>query len=244
MKTIGLIGGMSWESTAIYYRLINEQVKAKRGGLHSAELILYSVDFHDIERLQQSGNWEEAGEMLANAGCALEAAGANFLILCTNTMHKVSATIEEATTIPLLHVADTTAAAVHAAGLSRVGLLGTRFTMEQDFYRNRLCYPHGVHVFVPEAPDREIVHQVIYEELCLGKINSDSRAEFRRVITDLAARGAQGIILGCTEIGLLIGPGDVDIPLFDTTEIHATSAVDFALAHHPDRSAAAKLPRA
>jgi aspartate racemase len=229
MKTIGLIGGMSWESTAIYYRLINEQVKAKRGGLHSARLILYSVDFHEIERLQQAGDWDSAGDLLANAGCALEAAGATFLVLCTNTMHKVSATIEEATTIPLLHVTDATAAAVHAAGLTRVGLLGTRFTMAQDFYRNRLSFPHGVDVLVPELADREFVHRVIYEELCLGTISDASRDGYRRIIGDLVARGAQGIILGCTEIGLLIGNGDVDVPLFDTTEIHARSAVSYSL---------------
>jgi aspartate racemase len=236
MKTIGLIGGMSWESTAIYYRLINEQVKAKRGGLHSARLILYSVDFHDIERLQQAGDWDSAGDLLANAGCALEAAGATFLVLCTNTMHKVSATIEEATTIPLLHVTDATAAAVHAAGLTRVGLLGTRFTMEQDFYRNRLSFPHGVDVLVPEVADREFVHRVIYEELCLGTISDASRDGYRRIIGDLVARGAQGIILGCTEIGLLIGNGDVDVPLFDTTAIHAQSAVAFALSDRPVHS--------
>jgi aspartate racemase len=237
MKVIGLIGGMSWESTASYYRLINEQVKARCGGLHSAHLILYSVDFHEVERLQQAGDWDRAGDLLANAGCALEAAGAEFLILCTNTMHKVSATIEEATTIPLLHVTDATAAAVHAAGLSRVGLLGTRFTMEQDFYRNRLSFPHGVDVLVPEAADRNVVHRVIYEELCLGAIREESRENYRRIINGLVARGAQGIILGCTEIGLLIGHDDVDVALFDTTEIHARSAVKFALAHTRDRVA-------
>lgn len=229
MRTIGLIGGMSWESTATYYRLINEQVKATLGGLHSARVILFSVDFHDIERLQRSGDWDEAGKLLADAGCALEAAGAEFLILCTNTMHKVAAAIEEATTIPLLHVTDATAAAVHARGLTRVGLLGTRFTMEQDFYSNRLSFPHGVEILIPEEPDRDLVHRVIYEELCLGKINADSRQGYRRVIAELVARGAQGIILGCTEIGLLIGADDVDVPLFDTTEIHAKAAVNFSL---------------
>ena len=229
MKTIGLIGGMSWESTATYYRLINELIKEKLGGLHSARLILYSVDFHDIERLQRSGDWNEAGTLLANTGRALQAGGAEFLVLCTNTMHKVSAAIEAATTIPLLHLADATAAAVHDAGLSCVGLLGTRFTMEQDFYRDRLARSHGLSVLVPELPDRDLVHRVIYEELCLGKINADSREAYRRVINNLVARGAQGIILGCTEIGLLIGPDDVDAPLFDTTEIHARAAVDFAL---------------
>lgn len=229
MKTIGLIGGMSWESSLIYYRLINEQVKARCGGLHSARLILYSVDFDDIERLQQAGDWAAAGRLLADAGCALEAAGANFLVLCTNTMHKVSAAIEEATTIPLLHVTDATASAIHAAGMSRVGLLGTRFTMEEDFYRNRLSYPNGVEVLVPGPNDRDSIHRVIYEELCLGTVSDSSREVYQRIITNLVARGAQGIVLGCTEIGLLIRPSDVDVPLFDTTAIHAQAAVELAL---------------
>lgn len=229
MKTIGLIGGMSWESTATYYRLINEQIKAQLGGLHSARLILYSVDFDDIERLQQTGSWDAAGQLLANAGCALEMAGAKFLVLCTNTMHKVSAAIEEATTIPLLHVTDATAAAVHAAGLTRVGLLGTRFTMEQDFYRNRLVYPHGADVLIPEPEDRDIVHRVIYEELCLGTINAASREAFCSIIERLVARGAQGVVLGCTEISLLVGKADASVPLLDTTAIHASAAVRMAL---------------
>lgn len=229
MKTIGLIGGMSWESTLIYYRLINEQVKARLGGLHSARLVLFSVDFDEIERLQQSGDWDTAGRILADAGCALEAGGAKFLVLCTNTMHKVSAAIEEATTIPLLHVTDATAEAIHAAGLCRVGLLGTRFTMEEDLYRNRLSFPHGVEVLIPPARDRDVVHRVIYDELCLGTINDTSRLSYCRIIDDLVARGAQAIVLGCTEIGLLIGPQDADVPLFDTTEIHAHAAVDMAL---------------
>ena len=229
MKTIGLIGGMSWESTQTYYRLINEQVRKKRGGLHSARLILYSVDFHDIERLQQSGDWDTAGTLLANAGCALEAAGARFLILCTNTMHKVSAFIEEATTIPLLHVTDATAAAIHAAGLSRVGCWARAFTMEEEFYRNRLSFQRGVEVMIPGQDDRDTVHRIIYEELCQGEINDTSRAACQRIIGDLIARGAQGIILGCTEIDLLIKPGDVTVPLFDTTEIHAAAAVEYAL---------------
>ncbi len=231
MKTIGLIGGMSWESTLTYYRLINEQIKAIRGGLHSARLILYSVNFHDIERLQQSGNWEAAGQILARAAGALEAAGADFLVLCTNTMHKVSPAIEESVTIPLLHVADATAAAIHAAGLVRVGLIGTRFTMEQDFYRNRLSYPHGLEVIIPEVADRDIVHRVIYEELCLGRIVDASREQYKRIIGDLVARGAQAVILGCTEISLLIAPGDASVPLFDTTAIHACGAANMAMAH-------------
>ncbi|MGB0134676.1 aspartate/glutamate racemase family protein [Dokdonella sp.] len=229
MKTIGLIGGMSWESSLIYYRLINERVKGRCGGLHSARLILYSVDFDDIDRLQRSGDWSAAGQILADAGCALEAAGANFLVLCTNTMHKVSAAIEEATTIPLLHVTDATARAIRVAGLSRIGLLGTQFTMEQDFYRNRLSYPHGVEVITPEPRDREHVHRVIYEELCLGTISDTSRELFQRIITSLVARGAQGIVLGCTEIGLLMRQEDVDVPLFDTTAIHAHAAAERAL---------------
>lgn len=231
MKTIGLIGGMSWESTLTYYRLINEGIKSRRGGLHSARLVLYSVNFHDIERHQQSGNWESAGQMLADAGCALEAAGARFLVLCTNTMHKVSPAIEEATTIPLLHIADATAATIHAAGISRVGLLGTRFTMEQPFYRNRLSYPHAAEVITPEVADRESVHRIIYEELCLGRILESSRKEMRRIIAGLVDQGAEGIVLGCTEISLLVGADDARVPLFDTTAIHAHAAVEMALAH-------------
>jgi aspartate racemase len=231
MKTIGLIGGMSWESTLTYYRLINEHIKMKRGGLHSARLILYSVNFHDIERLQQSGNWEAAGHVLARAAGALEAAGADFLVLCTNTMHKVSAAIEESVTIPLLHIADATASAIHAAGLVRVGLLGTRFTMEQAFYRTRLSYPHGLEVLTPEADDRDIVHRVIYEELCLGRILDASRDQYKRIIGNLVERGAEAVILGCTEISLLIAPDDASVPLFDTTAIHACGAANMALAH-------------
>ncbi|SFN44496.1 aspartate/glutamate racemase family protein [Dokdonella immobilis] len=230
MKTIGLIGGMSWESTLTYYSLINEEVRKRLGGLHSARLVLYSVDFHDIERLQMAGDWDAAGVMLAQAGAALEAAGADCLVICTNTMHKVSAAIEETVTIPLVHVADATAAAIHAAGLTRVGLLGTRFTMEQDFYRNRISYPHGVEVLIPEAEDRERVHRVIYEELCLGRILDDSREQYRRIMASLVERGAQGVVLGCTEISLLVGASDASVPLFDTTAIHALGAVDFALA--------------
>lgn len=231
MKTIGLIGGMSWESTLTYYRLINEQVKARRGGLHSARLILYSVDFHDIERLQKSGDWVAAGQVLARAACALEAAGANFLVLCTNTMHKVSPAIEEAVTIPLLHIADVTARAIHSAGVVRAGLIGTRFTMEQEFYRARLSYPHGLEVMVPEPEDRDVVHRVIYEELCLGRIVDASREQYKRIIGNLVARGAEAVILGCTEISLLVGADDAGVPLFDTTLLHATGAADMALSH-------------
>ena len=229
MKTIGLIGGMSWESTVPYYRLINETVAARLGGLHSARLVLYSVDFHDIERLQHAGDWVAAGELLAQAARSLQAAGADVLVLCTNTMHKVAAQIEAAVSIPLFHIADPTAAEIHAAGLTRVGLLGTRFTMEQGFYRDRLTERHGLQVLVPEAGDREIVHRVIYEELCLGKIVPASRAEYRRVMEDLVAQGAEAIILGCTEIGLLVEAGDSTVPLFDTTGIHARRAAEWSL---------------
>ncbi|MBC7992925.1 MAG: aspartate/glutamate racemase family protein [Rhizobacter sp.] len=230
MKTIGLIGGMSWESSALYYRLINETVAARLGGLHSARLVLYSVDFHDIERLQHAGDWIAAGELLAQAARSLQAAGADVLVLCTNTMHKVAAQIEAAVSIPLFHIADPTAAEIRGAGHTSVGLLGTRFTMEQDFYRDRLAERHGLRVLVPEAGDREIVHRVIYEELCLGQVVPASRSEYRRVMASLVARGAEAIILGCTEICLLVDASDATVPLFDTTGIHARSAAEWALA--------------
>jgi aspartate racemase len=229
MKTIGLIGGMSWESTLPYYRQINELVKQRLGGLHSARIVLYSVDFHDIERLQHSENWDEAGRMLAAAARSLEAAGADCLVLCTNTMHKVAPAIEAAVSIPLLHIADATADEIRRAGLRRVGLLGTRFTMEQDFYRRRLEDRHGIGVIVPDAADRDLVHCVIYDELCLGSIRSDSRDRYREIIGRLVERGAEGIIFGCTEIGLLVSAVDASVPVFDTTAIHAASAVEFAL---------------
>lgn len=229
MKTIGLIGGMSWESTVPYYRLINEGVKQRLGGLHSARLVLYSVDFHAIERLQHAGRWDEAGALLADAARDLQAAGAELLVLCTNTMHKVAPAIEAAVTIPLLHIADPTAAAAKGAGIRSVGLLGTRFTMEEDFYRGRLEARHGLRVLIPEAADREVVHRVIYDELCLGATREESRAAYRAIIDRLVAQGAAGIILGCTEIGLLVKPEDSPVPLFDTTALHAASAVDFAL---------------
>lgn len=230
MKIIGLIGGMSWESTVPYYREINAAVKRRLGGLHSAKIVLYSVDFHDVERLQAAGDWEAAGRLLAGAAAAVERAGADFLVLCTNTMHKVAPAIEAAVGIPLLHIADPTAGEAIRAGFSAVGLLGTRFTMEEEFYRARLRERHGLAVIVPAAPEREIVHRVIYEELCLGRIREDSRAEFRRILAGLAERGAQAVILGCTEIGLLVGPGDAPVPLFDTTAIHARAAAERALA--------------
>ncbi|MBS3935701.1 MAG: aspartate/glutamate racemase family protein [Sulfuritalea sp.] len=230
MKTIGLIGGMSWESTVPYYRLINEGVKQRLGGLHSARIVLYSVDFHDIERLQHAGRWDEAGTLLADAARALQSAGVDFVVLCTNTMHKVAPAIEAAVTIPLLHIADPTAKAVKQACIRTVGLLGTRFTMEEDFYRSRLDSRHGLKVMIPDATDRDVAHRVIYEELCLGVTIEGSRAAYRAIIERLVAQGASGIILGCTEIGLLVGPDDSPVPLFDTTALHAESAVEFALA--------------
>ncbi len=229
MKTLGLIGGMSWESTIPYYRIINETVRERLGGLHSARIILYSVDFHDIERLQQAGAWDEAGRILADAARALEAAGAEGLALCTNTMHKVAAAIEAAVTIPLLHIADPTAAAVKQAGIRTVGLLGTRFTMEQEFYRGRLMARHGLTVIIPDPADREIVHRVIYEELCQGEIRAESRAQYREIMQRLINAGAEGIILGCTEIALLVRPEDAPAPLFDTTGLHARSVALWAL---------------
>ncbi|MBA8888594.1 aspartate racemase [Dokdonella fugitiva] len=228
MKTIGLIGGMSWESTLGYYRLVNEAVKRRLGGLHSARLVLYSVDFHDIERLQQTGDWDAAGVTLADAGRALERAGAEVLVLCTNTMHKVAPAIEAAVAIPLLHIADPTATAIKAAGVARVGLLGTRFTMEQAFYRDRLR-DRGLDVLVPDETARERVHRVIYDELCLGVVRDDSRAAYRDIMRELVARGAEAIILGCTEISLLVRADDAAVPLFDTTALHAEAAVDAAL---------------
>jgi len=229
VKTIGLIGGMSWESTVPYYRHINELVKQRLGGLHSARVVLYSVDFHDIERLQHSGRWDEAGAYLADAARALAAAGAHFLVLCTNTMHKVASAIETAASIPLLHIADPTADAVKQAGIRRVGLLGTRFTMEEDFYRGRLESRHAIHVIVPNEEDRDHVHRIIYHELCLGIVREPSRSAYRGVIDRLRQRGAEGIILGCTEIGMLVSPSDSPVPIFDTTRLHAASAVDWAL---------------
>jgi len=230
MKTIGLIGGMSWESTVPYYRAINEAIKNRLGGLHSAKLVLYSVDFHDIERLQHAGDWDTAGQVLADAARALERAGAQCIVLCTNTMHKVAPAIENATAIPLLHIADATAAAIKQAGHTTVGLLGTRFTMEQAFYKDRLSERHGLRVLTPHEPDRELVHRVIYDELCLGKIRDESRAHYRRIMGKLVADGAQAIILGCTEIAMLVAAADASVPLFDTAAIHAQAAADFALA--------------
>ncbi|RPJ72415.1 MAG: aspartate/glutamate racemase family protein [Desulfobacteraceae bacterium] len=230
MKTIGLIGGMSWESTVTYYRLINEAVRERLGGLHSAKLILYSVEFHDIERLMQRGEWEAVGAALAKAAAVLESAGADFLVLCTNTMHKVAGAIEAAVGIPLLHIADPTAAAIKQAGLATVGLLGTRFTMEQPFYRDRLQDRHGLRVLIPGAEECTLVHRVIFDELCLGKVVDASRRSYAQVIDRLVGQGAEAVILGCTEIALLIGPEESRVPLFDTTSLHARKAVEWALA--------------
>jgi amino-acid racemase len=229
MKTIGLIGGMSWESTVHYYRIINETVRARLGPLRSAELVLYSVDFGAIERLQHEGRWEEAGQLLAQAARRLENAGAQCLVLCTNTMHKVAGQIETGTAVPLLHIADPTGAAAAGLGASTVGLLGTRFTMEEDFYRRRLEQRHALRVLIPERDERLELHRIIYQELCSGKIEEASRGFYRASMNRLAERGAQAIILGCTEIMLLVGAADSRVPILDTTELHALAAVDFAL---------------
>ena len=233
MKTIGLIGGMSWESTVPYYQTINRVVGRRLGGLHSAKIALYSVDFDDIETLQHTGRWEESGAILADAARAIRRAGADFIVLCTNTMHKVAPQIEAAVDVPLLHIADATAARVKAAGLARVGLLGTRFTMEEDFYRGRLETRHGLSVRTPTADQRALVHGVIYGELCLGNVRGESRQAFQQVVAGLVAQGAQGIILGCTEIGLLLRQEDAPVPLFDTATIHAEAAAEFALSDRP-----------
>ncbi|MFI8260110.1 MULTISPECIES: aspartate/glutamate racemase family protein [unclassified Streptomyces] len=232
MKTIGLLGGMSWESTAEYYRLLNELTRDRLGGLHSARCVLYSVDFAEIERLQAEGRWAEAGEVLAAAARRLEAAGADLVLICTNTMHKVADRVQAGISVPLLHLADATADAVKAAGLTRVGLLGTAFTMEQEFYRGRLA-ASGLEVRVPDTEGRALVHRVIYEELCLGIVREESRVAYQHVIEGLVAAGAQGIILGCTEIELLIGAADSPVPVFPTARIHAEAAVEAALSTHP-----------
>jgi aspartate racemase len=229
MKTIGLLGGMSWESSAEYYRLINEGVRERRRGLHSAQSLMYSFDFAQIEALQHAGRWDEATTLLITAARQLERGGADFVILCTNTMHKMAGALEAAITIPLLHIADPTAGAIQAAGLTRVGLLGTAFTMEEPFYRGRLEDKYGLTVLVPDAPDRRLVHRIIYDELCLGITTIASRKQYVRVIRNLAERGAEGVILGCTEITLLIKPTDSPLPVFDTTRLHAEAAVDYAL---------------
>ncbi|EPN9528644.1 aspartate/glutamate racemase [Cronobacter malonaticus] len=229
MKTVGLLGGMSWESTIPYYRLINEGVRDRLGGLHSAQLLLHSVDFHDIEACQASGEWEKAGEMLAQAALGLERAGAQAIVLCTNTMHKVAHQIEARCALPFLHIADATGRAIEQAGLRKVALLGTRYTMEQDFYRARLEDGFGVTSLVPDAPARLRINQIIFDELCLGKITTESKRYYQQQIELLAEQGAQGVIFGCTEIGLLLGAQDCPLPVFDTAALHAADAVNFML---------------
>jgi aspartate racemase len=232
MRTLGLIGGMSWESSAIYYRLLNEQVRSRLGGLHSAQCLLYSVDFADIERRQRDGDWDGAGRILADAARALERGGAEALILCTNTMHKVADHITAAVSIPLLHIVDATAEAIQAAGLQRVLLLATRFTMEQAFYRDRMSQQFGIELLVPDESERADIHRIIYQELCLGQILPASRQRYLAIIERHAALGALGVILGCTEITMLINPSDTALPQFDSTALHAANAVDWALAGH------------
>ena len=229
MKTIGLLGGLSWESTALYYRWINEMVKEQLGGLHSARILLLSLDFQEIEDLQHQDRWEEAGEIMARAARQVEAGGADFLVICSNTMHKVAPQVESAVGIPLLHIADATAERIKEKGMTTIGLLGTRFTMEQEFYKGRLEKEHGLRVLVPPPEDRELVHRVIYDELVLGIIRDESRAEFLRIIDDLHDRGAEGVIEGCTEIVMLVQQEHTAVPLFDTTAIHAQAAVEWAL---------------
>jgi aspartate racemase len=229
MRTIGMLGGMSWESTAEYYRIANELVRERLGGVHSAQVVLDSLDFADVETLQAAGRWAEAGDLLADRARAVVAAGADLVVLCTNTMHTVIGAVEDAVDVPVLHIADATAARIQAAGLRRVGLLGTSFTMEQDFYRGRMA-GHGLDVLVPGAEDRAVVHRVIYEELVRGVVRPESRAAYRDVIRRLVDDGAEGIVLGCTEIELLVGDADSPVPVFPTTRIHVEAAVDRALA--------------
>lgn len=229
MKTIGLIGGMSWESTVSYYTMINEEVKKSLGGLHSAKILLYSVDFAEIEALQHGGRWDEAGHILAEAAVCLEKGGADFVLICTNTMHRVAPQVVAAVRIPLIHIADATALALQAQGITKVALLGTAYTMEQDFYKGRLSQNFGMTVLVPEAEDRAIVHNIIYDELCLGQISNVSRQHYADIIKKIKNKGAEAVILGCTEIGLLISEADSCLPVFDTTSLHAHAAVRLAL---------------
>ncbi|ALA95977.1 aspartate racemase [Leptotrichia sp. oral taxon 212] len=228
LKTIGLIGGMSWESTVTYYKIINETVKEKLGGLHSAKCILYSVDFQEIEECQANGNWEKSGEILGEAAYNLEKAGADFIVICTNTMHKVVNQIKEKISIPILHIAEMTAEKILEKGLKNIALLGTKYTMEQDFYKSKLI-EKGINVIIPDKNDIEIINEVIYDELCLGTINSDSKKKFLEIVHKLRSKGAEGIILGCTEIGLLIKNEDTDVPLFDTAIIHAEQAAIYSI---------------
>ena len=230
MKVIGLLGGMSWESSAEYYRIVNERVRDRLGDLHSARCLMWSFDFAEIEALQHACRWDEAAALLVDAARRLERGGADFMVLCTNTMHRMADELQAAVGIPLLHIADPTALRIKAAGLRRVGLLGTAFTMEQDFYKGRLIERHGLDVLVPDEADRALVHRVIYDELVQGMVDPASRAAYREIIARLVARGAEAVILGCTEIMLLVGPEDSAVPLFDTTTIHAEAAVEMAMA--------------
>ncbi|SOZ64409.1 putative racemase [Cupriavidus taiwanensis] len=229
MKTIGLIGGMSWESSAEYYRLINQDMKARLGGHHNAHSLMATVCFEEIKALQHAGQWDELGRLMQQAARQVEAGGADFVLLCTNTMHRVAPAIEAALSVPFLHIVDPTAQALHQAGIRRAALLGTRFTMEQDFYRGRMRDVHGIDVIVPDLAGRERVHDIIYDELCHGIVRDDARADYQRIIAALAAQGAEGVILGCTEITLLIGQEDVALPVFDTTALHAQAGVTLAL---------------
>jgi len=228
MKTIGLIGGMSWESSAEYYRIINETVKEKLGGLHSAKCIMYSVDFEEVEKLQHEGKWKEATELMIDAAKRIERAGADFVLICTNTMHKMADDVQSSINIPLLHIVDATAEKIISKGLKKVGLLGTKFTMEEDFYKERLR-KFGLEIIIPEEEEREIIHTIIFKELCLGEIKESSRKKFKDIIENLISKGAEGIILGCTEIPLLIREKDCSVPVFDTTRIHAQAAVEFSI---------------
>lgn len=228
LKTIGLIGGMSWESTVTYYKIINETVKEKLGGLHSAKCILYSVDFQEIEECQANGNWKKSGEILGEAANNLEKAGADFIVICTNTMHKVINQIKEKISIPILHIAEMTAEKILEKGLKNIALLGTKYTMEQDFYKSKLI-EKGINVIIPDKNDIEIINKVIYDELCLGTINSNSKKKFLEIVDKLRSKGSEGIILGCTEIGLLIKNEDTDVPLFDTAVIHAEEAAIYSI---------------
>ena len=229
MKTIGLIGGMSWESSQEYYRIINQEMRARLGGTHSAKSLMWSMDFGEIEQLQHAGKWDELKELMIEAAQNLEKGGADFILICTNTMHKMAADVESATSIPLIHIADPTAGKIKAAGFSKAGLLGTAFTMEQDFYKGRLTSKHGLEVLVPDDADRKTVHDIIYQELVAGEVRDASREKYRAVIHRLVERGAEAIILGCTEIMLLVRQQDSPVPVFDTTRLHAEAAVDLAL---------------
>ncbi|MFC2164846.1 aspartate/glutamate racemase family protein [Acidobacteriota bacterium] len=229
MKTIGFIGGMSWESTLEYYRIVNEEVKNRLGGFHSAKCLLYSVDFHEIEEMQHQGRWDDAAKILVDAAQKVERGGADFIAICTNTMHKLAEEVEAGIGIPLLHIADVTATKIQENGQQKVGLLGTKFTMEQDFYKGRLTEKYSIDVIIPPEEERDAIHAILYSELCIGDIKAESKEKFQEFIAHLASRGAEGIVLGCTEIPLIVKQEDYDIPLYDTTDLHAKAAVEMAL---------------